>query len=585
MTCQTYCESAYFLRTLKEFKIEIGEHTIATESTKETFIASFAPKLSNEEVTSALDLNGAPLRVRNHYKAAIEFEFGAQKDMIVTEQYFPCVANLCLLSKQRNLDILIVCDSEPMRNLRRGQKVMSIRSNGIDAGRIVIGIVGLNIFHELVQPAEDSDVWSRLTEYATILDIYANMEETEDEEEDEEDEDEEEEVGMDSRPAEIAETPRAVPTNSISIKGFIQRFSGPINESIYTDETKIDMDMSYREEFSRNPIGRWEQTYDLDGLFGVFDWKDMDQVLKGNVSVLSVPHFASKRDLKSFKKTMVDSIPGMDFEDRSVICFKVGVCSTNFGIVDIFCGAVTTAAAVEQERISDIFRRTFTNSRRKRCFIVQTGTLIHEGCMGEKPREISDSQKSTQANASKKETVDDVRFSCIAFHFEPAIRLALASIGLEVSHLKCYVQAVGMKFTLSSSTVNGVSCVVDKIRQIFVVDRMDIYYDVCISTLAHRRELESEQKVNLLLKFLAINNNFISNRCFCFGRNINRNLSISLDGASTIRLCSFRRFPTSMGIKRTVMYTSGIFIIPFRICWSRTPPTSRPDSLNWRISY
>ena len=78
---------------------------------------------------------------------------------------------MSVLSRLMNVEIYVVCSSLPLLNIRRNQHVVRFKFSSIGSEKIVIGLVGLLIFHPIIQPTSNSHVWNNLRDASKCFDL------------------------------------------------------------------------------------------------------------------------------------------------------------------------------------------------------------------------------------------------------------------------------------------------------------------------------------------------------------------------------------------------------------------------------
>jgi hypothetical protein len=521
--CKSFCYEKYFLVALFRFSLNKGPHSLV-ENPKQSLIDCFTEIGSEEDFQSFInDLYFHESQVlvegRSLYAQGLELEYGLQKHLISTESC-PNVAILAELSKEYNLDLYVVCGLLPLRFLRMNGNdgeydVLRFNFSRIGSPiKIVIGLIGLGIYHKLEQPSGDSTIWESLSRRSIIVDnevLLGNDIQNDFSYEDHEDHDErmmDNELAMEFN-AQL-ETETHTSQNSthgneniplISMQEFVERFvqndgNGPIlDPEAYNLHEKIDVGLTSIDDLYGQPPLIYEQVVDIDGFFGVFEWKE-SSVFKGNVKMCSVPKKASPRDVNSFKKLLLDSNNGSDFQGAF---FKIATCSTNFGIVDIYfsCFFVCQDGLnVKDELVQGIVKRAFEHGKVAKCWNQVTGNLIHDGCT-HRYRGNTDAYRSVE-NGDFEPVFDCDRYRCFAYHFGRAVVLGLSQFDIRLIHDFCLVKAVGMKFVLLSPTINGVINSVSEISKFFDLNKMYSNFDLCFSTIGHASEPGKSVWITLL---------------------------------------------------------------------------------------
>ena len=103
----------------------------------------------------------------------LDVEYGPHKALL-TPLSCPNVALLAALSCLYDLDIFVVCGILPWRKFRseanRGERdVLRFSFGRTGSSKLVVGMVGLGIYHRLEQPVDDSVIWSTLSRRAILI--------------------------------------------------------------------------------------------------------------------------------------------------------------------------------------------------------------------------------------------------------------------------------------------------------------------------------------------------------------------------------------------------------------------------------
>lgn len=525
--CASFCFENCFLAALSRFGLVKGPHSIL-ENPKESLIECLSAFRPRSDIVSKIEDfqnngNRVSAQTRNLYLQGLEIEYGRQKSLLSASSC-PNISLLAGLSREFNFEIYVICGLLPLRILRNedtGRDIDLLRfnfTNSDNPSRIVIGMVGMGIFHSIEQPSSNSNLWSVLFRRAITVN-HQNF--ISDDASSFENSDEERELDDDlafnnnenlvvSRDHSRDDSNHNLNANrnisSISAQEFLSEnmyFDGNganLDPSSYTSEARIDISATSREDLSNNSLNSLDQTIDVDGFYGVYEWKE-SSVFRGNVEVSKRPMKANERETKNFKKYLMDR----NLNDQcSHYFFKVAICATNFGIIDMFYGFsvdLLQNPTVSESVLTTVVNRAFQSAKTEKCWDETNGEALHPGCRSNGFREITDSYRPIQDTLNS-QIYDKIRFQCFAYHFSKLLVLELAAIGILLIEDFCFVQAVGMKFVMLSPTINGVMHSVTAIGQFFDLSRMHSSFDICFATVAQCSD--SEKAVRLKQVFIKI---------------------------------------------------------------------------------
>lgn len=504
--CPSYCFENSFLAVLSRFGLVKGHHC-SDDNPKQSLLhcfSEFRPVSDVEMILNESHAHGGQSfdEISRIYSQGLELEYGLQMHLITSESC-PNVGLLSVLSFALNLDIYVVCGLLPMRFLRMDGNAgeydvlrFKFYRNAAPT-KVLVGVVGMGIFHKMEQPCEDSSIWDALLRKAIIVDnetLIINEYHSDSDFEDERGL--EDDLVINLEPNLEAETISLEAINQtievvprISMQEFVRRYlkyddNGPsLDPEAYNFPEKIDVGLTSTEDFEGQRLTRLEQIVDIDGFFGVFEWKD-SSVFKGNVQMCRAPKMASPREVNGFKKLLHDS---KNNSEHKGFFFKLAKCTTNFGIIDMFfacfCGR-EDGQDVTEESIKAIVGRAFEYGLSAKCRNNETGSLTHVGCTAHRYRENSDAYRSVEKGHSEP-IFDRSRYQCFTYHFGRAVMQGLSQASIRLWHDLCLVQAVGMKFVMISQNINGVMHSVSEIGDIFDLNRMHSSFDLCFSTVGH----------------------------------------------------------------------------------------------------
>lgn len=500
--CPSYCFESVFLSALSRFGLIKGPHC-SDENRKQSLIDCFSEFRPAEDVENLL--NGVHVDTEHHnrnlYDQGLELEYGLQKHLISSESC-PNVSFLACLSYNFNLDIYVVCGLLPLRFLRIDghndeYDVLRFRFyRDLSPSRVVLGMIGMGIFHKIEQPSADSLIWTSLLSRSISVDnnnILFNDNQSDSEYEDDRALEDELVMNFDLQLETESGSMQTISRGNeniprISMQEFVGRYlkydsNGPnLHPESYNVSEKIDVELTSVEDLDDRPLTRLEQVVDIDGFFGVYDWKDYS-VFKGNVKMCISPKRAGPREVNSFKKLLHDTHNSSEFEGA---IYKVAICVTNFGIIDLnyACFFDRPNNSLTEDAINAVISRAFEHGKLAKCRDEATGELIHEDCTAFRFRENSDAYRSVEKGNSDL-IYDRSRYECFTYHFGRAVVRGLSNVNIRLKYDLCLVQAVGMKFVMSSPTIHGVMHSVSEISNFFDLNRIHSNFDLCFSTVGH----------------------------------------------------------------------------------------------------
>lgn len=508
--CANYCDDVKFMKSINNFDLSLGPHCETEEklNTLVNALSSAGDSLNMYEIVSCL-INNSPnseitREVRGLYVQGTKLEYGKHRNLM-NGAIFSVVGILAALSKIFDIEIYAVCGSLPLLSIRKSSPIIRFKFQNSDSRKIVVGIVGLSIFHSIVQPTlMTSSIWSNLNAESIIINPESFIEYFpslnpmyNDRIDDEEELNDERTIGIQADPQilNVSEDNGLEEWDLefhelVSMDEFVNRYSSvdQIGERTFSchalsNEAKIDIIRTSVLSLDSEEITRIEQVVDIDGFFGFFKIED-STVFKGNVKMLRRPSFKHDRELNTFHKCFLDS--GKIVETNPVI-MKFGTATMDYGIFDLFLAFYPQTQGLGSfnlKVVEDCCATAFQLAMNARCRQRGNGQLIHPNCKGVEHRENIDAYRSA-INISTREYFDNDRLNCFLFHFRSLLINELFHKGILVVNLFCYVQCVGTKFTMFAPSVNGIYHSVEKIRYLFNVDLMECFYDICFSSIAH----------------------------------------------------------------------------------------------------
>ena len=405
------------------------------------------------------------------------------------------------------IDIFVICGLSPFKIIRGDFKSVKFSfSEEQNPRKVVVGLIGMNMFHHINQEDQDAYSWVVLDEnsvYFGLDELVSGAESNEsirnrrslvntgeDNVELVSDEEELVESGRSDEEIVAATSNTVVPEpaiDSTSVRDFVDgnfvinpNDDFTIEEGAYNTSVKINFEASQAQEFHSNRINCIKQIYDIDGFFGAYKWKN-HKVFKGNAKIVSNPSTKCIRELKSFKKICSDS--GINVENN-VILIKIADLLTNFGHFDFFySGIVRGDIEINQfeSQINFAVFESFKYAGNAECINPVTRQSSHPGCRFWKFKKNIDAHRPRKKNRS--EQLEGRRFACFCFHFAKELNRRLNEFQVFLSEEMAYVQMVGTKGTLFSNTIDGLSIHVNLINEYFNLDRMEAFFDFSVSTI------------------------------------------------------------------------------------------------------
>ena len=524
--CESICNEKDFIMALAKFGLVKGPHC-ATEDATASLVKCLSSLRNSEDVFNDIDdLKQGSSRIqaeaRSIYNQCLDIEYGLQKSLL-TDNCCPNISLLSSLSYLYDADLFVVCGFLVMRCLRiedehrREYDVLKFKFSRRSSNKLVIGMVGFGLFHCIEQPQADSPIWESLSRRSILVDrdrLSANEEYSDHEEDDADDRDVDDQLADNAdRNLEIQRIPQSQPRISedvdlITMRTFINRClsfdsnGANLSPAAYGVSERISIHLTSIQDFGADPIRRLDQTIDIDGFFGVFDWRK-SHVFRANVKLLASPIKSCPRDYKSLEKLLKDC----HFRSGSrMLMYKVATCTANFGVVDVFysCFVQNESGTVNNVHIENAIARAFAYAKEAKC-VDSHGVLIHQGCTSHGFRSNTDAYRPVE-NGNNQQTFDSHRYACFTYHFGRAAVRGLSNFGVRIIDDFCYVQAVGMKFVLHSQSINGILHCVTEISDLFDLNKKHSQYDLSFSTVAQVADTERKVFTNI---GIFINTDFI----------------------------------------------------------------------------
>lgn len=520
--CPSLCFESTFLVALSRYNLSKGAHS-SSEDPLQSFVACFSALLPGEDVARRAHLLRRSITegmhgANSYYSSGIELEYGMHAHLL-TETSCPNAALLSAFSRIFDMEIFVVCGNSPIRFLRidgndgEFDVVRFSFCRSTSPRKVVIGLIGMGVYHLINQPANDSHLWQALGRRAILVNesvILRNDQPSDDEDENVRDVEDELASNSNNRletAAGFHETDEANEQNpeAVSIQSFLGRVishdrnGSNLNSEAYNSPVKLDIGLTSREDLDGHQLSCLEQIIDVDGFYGAYKWKS-SSVFKGHVEILRNPVMANEREIKSCRKHLKDH----HFRGQEkLILSKVAVCNTNFGIIDLFyAGFINMAESnCSDEDLYRMIKESYAVAKSAKCRNEETGVITHEGCQSVRFRENTDAYRSI-SGANDVQIYDRHRYACFTYHFEQALRSRLENNSVRVTDQFCYAQVVGMKFVLVSPTINGLTESVSAVSDFFDLNSMHSSFDICFSTIGHCAD--SDKKVRNICLYILI---------------------------------------------------------------------------------
>lgn len=169
INCSRYCNEESFLSLLNRFRIIKGSHS-RTEDGIESLVTCLSCLKPEPEIRRLIEILTTESedsdRVVNIHTSSLmhvgsEFEYGPHNNMYFFNSN-SIVGLLMALSNALDIRIFVICGSLPLRILHKDEFVLQFNYGEESSSKIVIGLVGLTIFHKLNQPEDESITWDTL---------------------------------------------------------------------------------------------------------------------------------------------------------------------------------------------------------------------------------------------------------------------------------------------------------------------------------------------------------------------------------------------------------------------------------------
>lgn len=519
INCSRYCNDELFMSHLNRLRISKDSHC-RTEDSLETLISCLSTRCreaSVREIVNALTTE----REEGHSAINVDidslmflgsqFEYGNHSGMYFNNSK-SVLGLLMALSRALNLTIFLICGSLPLRIIHKDKYILRFNHSEQPSQKVVIGLVGLSIFHLLKQPEENSSTWEILLRDSkeiseSLFEALSRESFIEDDifvSDNFEEEIMERRQPKDSR---ISINGSSINENieKSSILDFIDFHSSEvvdkrikIDDSAYDCRERIDFDCSSANDFLNNPISELNFLFDIDGFFGFSEWNDSG-AFKGDVVLSNIPEFECKKEERTCKQLLSTNL---NVSVDNMVFFKIGV---SIGVKNMFFDVCFSAILAENDFLSNsrILRShastAFTYGLDAPCFDAQTQTNLHPGCDCRTYRSVLDAHTNTSIR--KKINFSNSRYKCFKYHFFQKLQELCSKH--EMVFIKCfeYLQSVGSKNKLFSDTVNGIYNQIMVLNSTVNLEKITAYYDVAFSVIARTSDPETnvnKSDINLL---------------------------------------------------------------------------------------
>ena len=499
MNCTRFCTDEKFVSQLNHFRIAKGPHA-RSEDAAESLISCISEIIPEVEVRR----NIMALVIENNsgdsiistdadslMHAGSEFEFGRHDGMYFFNSR-SILGLLMAISNVMNIKIYVICGRLPLKRLHKNEKVLLFENGSETATKMVIGLIGLTIFHKLQQPGHDSSIWTSLDQNCRKVNYeYLDSFSTENANEitvPRTSRLENEEPGSEEPIIEPIARNNVGGLRNVSIENFISANSEVIAgqkikifDSAYNCQERIDFILSSTEQFSGNRISELNFLIDIDAYFGFHYWEN-STVFHGDVIFNRAPTFDCKREEGNFKSLYASSL---NIVLGNIMFLKIGLSSGNKNIIyDIFfCGIFEqNYENVELEMIRSKLSNAFKFALDAPCYDVHTGNNLHPTCESKVYRSVLDAHSNNIR--PNKISLSNNRYKCFCYHFEKHLKESLRLENIILSQCFQYIQTVGTKAKLYSETVNGITIAINEIRSVIDVDKIHSFYDVAFSVYA-----------------------------------------------------------------------------------------------------
>lgn len=516
------CQESAFHESLASFRLGKGPHCESDypaaslmeciqRALPEMDVASVFDALLNNNSHSLVDFT-----CREIYRKGILYEYGVHKSLMEPNQQ-STVGMLCALSKILSIDIYVVCGLMPLRMIRGGERAVKFSfAETSSPSSVVVGLIGINTFHNINQDEPESLSWSILNQNSVLFDMHelfegaASVQTNEQNRMEQSNVPNENDLLSDEDEMEsLQELNSAAPTvgrSSTTVREFIDKFYLNCSnseyvendESIYNFTRRIDFVASQIQDLRDNPIEFYRQIYDIDGFFGIYKWKH-SKIFKGNAKIIPQPKMNCKREFNTFQNICKDV--GID-SGNDAIFVKVADIVTNFGQFDYFFSVPiinNNVGSLPEQRLRELVTDSFQFALEAECIDPLTKDIIHPGCRFHRVRPNIDAHRSSSKARKRNQQFESKRFSCFCFHFHVHLLQKLFLEGFRTGEPYAYVQMVGTKSTLFASTLNDLVDSVSRINECFHLDKMKCFFDFSMSTIATLRD--GSQKVFIHINY------------------------------------------------------------------------------------
>lgn len=501
MNFSCYCNDEVFVSQISHFCVSKGPHC-QSEDSIESLIRCFSENINGNEISDAVfellnrgENSRLSIEADQLMHKGSELEFGSHNNLYFFSSK-SILGILMALSNIFNLKIFVICGRLPFKRMRGDSNVLLV-DYGRQSSNLIIGLVGLNLFHSLKQPEPDSSIWNSLE----LSSFHVNDENLDNFSEKELLDHERslsvpkfnnvENYEIGSEEIQIEELHRSNDDNhisSVSIHNFIESNIGEtignrskILDSAYDRAERIDVGISSRQDLLSSPISELNFLTDIDAFFAFFDWRSMF-LFYGDVIISNSPSFDSKKDENNFKYLLSHTI---DTVIRDVLFMKIGTSVETKNIIyDIyFCGIFNEDIQnTSMESIQDKARSAFAYALEAECYNSQERINIHPECESRVYRSVLDAHSSNVK--SKIRTFSNVRYKCFCFHFLKKLVELLSVLNISFDCSYQYIKAVGMKAKLHSNSLNGIATLIRNFDAIVNLEKAHVFYDIAFSVIA-----------------------------------------------------------------------------------------------------
>ena len=288
--CPSFCSENYFFVALSKFNLMKGPHS-TSENPMESLIDCLSDFKPREDIVRSINQlrqrdPSIPFSASSIYESGLELKYGVHSALL-EDLSTPNVAILSALSHLFELEIFVICGILPLRFLRingnNGEYDVLRLKFGLSEGprKIIIGMIGMGIFHRIEQPNMDSAIWNSLTRRSISVDrntfLMNDLPSDHDsgsEADPQREMEDELSFNDDSRLETVRNDPiETVPIEqieSVSMQDFVSRYfshdSNGVNLSpdAYNSPLKIDINSSTIQSYNNEQLSRMDQVVDKE---------------------------------------------------------------------------------------------------------------------------------------------------------------------------------------------------------------------------------------------------------------------------------------------------------------------------------